>query len=241
MGKTRIEWTDRTWNPVTGCTKVSAGCINCYAERMAKRLRGRCGYPADDPFRVTLHPSRLEEPLRITKRSVFFVCSMGDLFHEDVPEPFINQVLGVIERAHWHVFLVLTKRAERMSKFFSDRLPPPNLWLGVSCEDATTARWRIDCLARTSGGRKFVSFEPLLAPIDPELVYGVSWVIAGCETGPGARPMHPDWVRSLRDLCDDGGYMFFLKQMMVDGKLVKLPALDGKSWTQRLHAWCLRT
>lgn len=275
-GRTKIEWADAVWNPVTGCTKVSEGCRNCYAERMARRLAGRLGYPADEPFRVTLHPERLAEPLRWRKPRRIFVCSMGDLFHEDVPDAFIAQVWHRMHLAQEHTFLVLTKRADRMRSWVShcgdaqalgwithNGTPPAkayagtgiivgthrawplaNVWLGVSAEDQRSADERIPLLLDTPAAVRFVSCEPLLGPVDlyggdpdPRLggtVAGrglslepfwlpeddpsgpprpcVTWVIAGGESGPGARPCHPDWVRSLRDQCQAADVPFFFKQ-----------------------------
>lgn len=241
---TKIEWTDETWNPVTGCTKVSQGCKNCYAERHANRMRGRCGYPGDDPFKVTLHHDRLEQPLGWRKPRRVFVCSMGDLFHEDVPAQFIGNIFGVMGRGSQHTFQVLTKRPQRMMRIVGATAPPPNVWLGVSVENQAAADERIPILLQTPAAVRFVSCEPLLGPVDlfggdpdPRLGGveagrgvsletcwqpgddphgpprpGVDWVIAGGESGPKARPMHPDWVRSLRDQCVAAGVPFLFKQ-----------------------------
>lgn len=249
MGSTRIEWATDVWNPVTGCSRVSEGCRNCYAERMAKRLAGRYGYPADEPFRVTVHPERLDEPLKWRKPRRVFVCSMGDLFHEDVPFDFILRVMIAI-RASDSFFMVLTKRPERMRIFFNEWVsgaftlavpfqafgPLPNLAIGVSVEDQKTADERIPILLDTTGCvTRFVSYEPALGPVDfddwllpdipepdvdefgryiypPSTRPGLDWVIAGGETGPGARPAHPDWFRSVRDQCFHAGVKFFFKQ-----------------------------
>lgn len=246
MASTKIEWADAVWNPVTGCTPSSQGCQNCYAQRMAKRLAGRCGYPADDPFRVTLHPEKLEEPLHWKKPRRVFVCSMGDLFHEDVPFEFIEQVFEVMRKAEQHMFLVLTKRPRRAKMFLDPNLrsdtfknwPFPNAWLGVTAENQRMADERIPILLETPASVRFVSCEPLLGPIDlgqwlecptcagsgeiynpiedafedcPAHFSPLHWVIAGGETGPGARPMHPDWVRTLRDQCQVAGVPFFFK------------------------------
>lgn len=229
---TAIEWTDKTWNPVTGCDPVSEGCRNCYARRMAARLARRCGYPeAPDHFRVTLHPDRLADPLRWKEPCMVFVNSMGDLFHPDVPDGFIEQVLGVVALRPQHTFQVLTKRAQRMCEFMSNHTGRDaltgnrnyrldNLWLGVSAENQATADERIPWLLKTPAAVRFVSCEPLLGPVDifSHLLDGrhkwnpkLHWVIAGGETGPGARPMHPDWVRSLRNQCQDADVPFFFK------------------------------
>lgn len=334
MNRTSIEWTEYTWNPVTGCSKMSEGCQHCYAERIAKRLAGRGGYPADEPFRVTLHPERLDEPLRVQKPQRVFVSSMGDLFHPKVPETFISAVFYVMQKAKQHTFLVLTKRPKRMAEFVDrwihcdnaypmhawqigadsaagrplgyghyrrdgqQRPPLPNVWLGVTAENQARADERIPILLQIPAAVRFVSVEPMLGPVDlgkyfiarqmtckacghtfwsyeaefceGHLVYHcgcrgfadechckysrtlkcprcgkcvcdrvkkwaaegrlqkesgryawvldrdkwqrLDWVICGGETGPGARPMHPDWVRSLRDQCQAAGVPFLFKQ-----------------------------
>ena len=214
---TKIEWCDETWSPVTGCTPVSAGCENCYAKRMATRLAGRCGYPADEPFRVTVHPERFEQPLRWRKRKRVFVCSMGDLFHPDVPFDVITDIFDMMcdERVQQHTFLVLTKRPERIREWLwwvgecwpgdtalnvvletACDLPIRNIYVGTSIEDQGTARERIPTLLNSGWpGPTFVSCEPLLGPVQmsqylrfpDDQVRGVNWVICGGETGPGAR------------------------------------------------------
>lgn len=283
MNETAIEWTDYTWNPTTGCTPVSEGCTNCYARRISHRLRGRFGYPADEPFRVTLHPERLREPIGLRKPRRIFVVSMGDLFHEDVPDSFIDQVFAVMALCPEHAFQVLTKRPERMLEYCSyshrdseimariDQLIPgsfrqpqgwefipggrgeqglyelgywegplrwplPNVWLGVTCENQAAADERIPTLLQTPAAVRFVSVEPMLRPVKMDYLWlhpecsawytdgmtrgqhplrgvakGLDWIICGGETGPGARPMHPDWVRSLRDQCQAAGVPFLFK------------------------------
>ncbi len=251
---TRIEWTDETWNPVTGCTKVSTGCKNCYAERMSKRLAGRYGYPADDPFRVTLHPDRLEQPLHWRKPRRVFVCSMGDLFHEDVPLYFQVKVWRTMADSPQHTYQVLTKRADIMR----ERLQPlsqtfgvlPNVWLGVTAENQIRANERIPALMKIPAAVRFVSCEPLLGRINLGLMgtapktWTVNgsyrpvwsffhWVIAGCESGPGRRWAQEAWFLFLLDQCKMSGVPFFLKQMDDrDGKLEKLPELDGHVWAE---------
>lgn len=225
MGKTRIEWTERTWNPVTGCSRVSPGCVHCYAERMAKRLAGRCGYPeAPHEFDVTVHPDRLEEPLRWKKPSLVFVCSMGDLFHEDVPFVFIKDVFRLMYSAKTHTFQILTKRPERMLEFFNwgkgyftwatDNILT-NVWLGVTAENQEQANKRIPILLQIPAAVRFVSVEPMLGPVDFSRVLnalrGVQWVICGGETGPGARIMDVMCARALCKQCADSGVPFFYK------------------------------
>lgn len=316
---TKIEWTDTVWNVVTGCTKIASGCKHCYAARMANRLRGRCGYPADDPFRVTLHPDRLEQPLRWRKPRTVFVNSMGDLFHEDVPDGFIFWVWYTIARTvgRGHVFQILTKRPNRMREWFTklddaiepdyrercgDRIailahgpdeirkehscgrallfadmlemwgyPPygsayptydwadgligwptvlPNLWLGTSASAQKDLDANVPLLLNTPAAVRFVSLEPLLGPIDlVDMIgpysatdgtalmgdgrnRGLDWVIVGCESGPHARPMDEDWVRSIRDQCQSAGVKFFYKQRLDGGKKISLPVLDGCTWDQ---------
>jgi protein gp37 len=221
MTKSKIEWTDRVWNPVTGCTKVSPGCANCYAERMAKRLRGRCGYPVENPFSVTLHQDKLVQPA-FWKPSKVFVCSMSDLFHEDVKTEWLIAIFKRINLYRSHTFQILTKRPERMLQFFNSTNQQfnnlPNVWLGVSAENQQTADERIPILLQIPAAVRFVSCEPLLGPIDLKLQTAdcqlptLNWVICGGESGPGARPMHPDWARSLRDQCQAAGVPFFFKQ-----------------------------
>lgn len=230
MSKSKIEWTDRVWNPVTGCTKVSPGCANCYAERMAKRLRGRCGYPQDEPFSVTFHKEKIMEPFRWKSPSKVFVCSMSDLFIADFEYGgWIDQVIETIKFTPKHTYIILTKRPARAFEYFKNKSVPKNVWLGVSAENQQTANERIPILFQIPSAVRFVSCEPLLGPINlcgiqsesiafsalekgllvPEKL---DWVIAGGESGPGARPMHPDWARSLRDQCQAAGVPFFFKQ-----------------------------
>lgn len=241
MAKSKIAWTERVWNPVTGCTEISAGCKNCYAARMSKRLAGRAGYTVDNPFKVTLHPDRLEQPLRWKKPSRIFVCSMADLFHGDVPMGYISRVFSIVRRCPQHTFLFLTKRPARMRDavdlFVSDA-DLPNLWLGVTAENQDAADERIPLLLATPAAKRFVSIEPMLGAVDLKMgncshcqkrgnqfhlthsceVCGrvggknLDWVICGGESGPGARPMHPAWARSLRDQCEEAGVPFFFKQ-----------------------------
>ena len=232
---TKIEWTDETWNPITGCKKVSDGCKNCYAERMAKRLAGRYGYPADDPFKPTLHEDKLDVPLKWKKPRRIFVCSMGDLFHEDVHRETILRVWKTMAESPQHTFQVLTKRPERMMYILEQWMHPalrlslvdhtwplPNVWLGVTAENQETADQRIPILLNTPAAVRFVSCEPLLGPVDlhPGWLLPISpttsklnQVIVGGESGPGARPMNPDWARSIRDQCKAAGVPFFMKQM----------------------------
>ncbi len=227
MGNTNINWADKVWNPVTGCTKVSAGCKNCYAERMSERLAGRCGYPKDNPFAVTLHPEKLDEPLHWKKPSRIFVGSMTDICHRDVSVHFVDQILRVMHRAPQHTYMILSKRPENFAEYFQLALTfMPHVWLGVSVEDQQTADERIPLLLKTPAAKRFVSYEPALGPVDfnrRELLIDkrrfkytlgryLDWLIIGGETGPGARAMKPDWARLARDQCKEAGVPFFLKQ-----------------------------
>lgn len=280
---TKIEWTDVTWNPVTGCSKVSEGCRNCYAERLSHRF-GWTKKPWTGPNageNLKLHPERMEQPLRWKKPRRVFVNSMSDLFHEEVPFEFIQDVFDVMVKAWWHTFQILTKRPERMKNFmerfmaqrreYAETLkdneirrqarewaahPPKNIWLGVSVENQKAADERIPYLLETPAAVRFLSCEPLLGPVDlsgykpfdgecfcqervdgckPRLAKGcpetaIDWVIVGGESGPGARPMHPDWVRSLRDQCQQAGVPFFFKQWGGKKKAGRL--LDGEEWNE---------
>ena len=222
---TGIEWTEATWNPLTGCTKVSPGCKNCYAERMSGRLQlmGQANYA--NGFKLTLQPHMLGVPLRLKKSRRIFVNSMSDLFHKDVPEDYIRRVFDVMAEAHWHQFQVLTKRAERLEEL-SPRLPwPANVWQGVSVENADYT-FRIDHLRRTGAKVKFLSVEPLLGPIPDIDLTGIDWVIVGGESGPGCRPMDIDWVLDIRKACAAANVPLFFKQ--TGEKLARERGFDSK-------------
>ncbi len=224
-----IEWTESTWNPVTGCTKVSPGCKHCYAERMALRLQ-KMGQPNyANGFEVTLHESALELPLKWTKPQTVFVNSMSDLFHADISEDFIRRVFDVMRRASQHTFQVLTKRAERLEELGRTLDCPANVWMGVSVE---TAKYlpRLDNLRRTPARVKFVSFEPLLAGLGKIDLTGIDWAIVGGESGPGARPMDEAWVFEIREQCVAAGVAFFFKQWGGTNKKKAGRLLDGRTW-----------
>lgn len=230
--QTKIEWCDATWNPVTGCSPMSEGCDNCYAARMARRLKAM-GVPSyEHGFEVRWHTDRLGVPMRWKRPRRIFLCSMGDLFHEKVPTPFIKSVVDIMRVCPQHTFQVLTKRPQRM-RHFARKVPlPPNFWAGVTVETAWN-RQRIDLLLTTPAYVRFLSCEPLLSPLGPiPGLHGLDWIIAGCESGPGARPTDPDWFRDIRDQCVEADVPFFLKQMVVDDSHVKLPELDGRIWNQ---------
>ncbi len=232
--KSRIEWTEMTWNPVTGCTKLSAGCQNCYAAVMAKRLKamGQANYR--NGFRVTCHPATLSAPLHWRKPQLVFVNSMSDLFHADVSEDFIQRVFDVMTQAGKHTFQVLTKRAERLAAL-APRLPwPTNIWAGVTVENAAYTH-RIDFLRAVPAAVRFLSLEPLLGPIPNIDLDGIHWVIVGGESGPNCRPMDKDWVRSLRDQCLAAKVPFFFKQWGGPNHMKKKngSVLDGRVWKDR--------
>jgi len=208
----RIEWTEQTWNPTTGCTKVSDGCRNCYAEVMARRLHaiGVAGY--ENNFRLTLQPSRLSQPLHRRQPTLYFVNSMSDLFHRDVPDAFLDRVFDVIRSTPQHTYQILTKRAKRLPRYFSDRECPPNAWLGVTVENRRSGLPRVDELRRTPARVKFLSVEPLLEDLGQLNLCGIDWVIVGGESGHQARPMRANWARSVRHQCVSAGVAFFFKQ-----------------------------
>lgn len=210
-GASEIEWTDMTWNPVTGCTKISQGCKHCYAERMAKRLRAMGVARYRDGFAVRLHPGVLAEPDRWTGSRRVFVNSMSDLFHKDVPLGFIARAFEVIERNPHHTFQILTKRVGRVAQLAPSLSWPPNLWLGTSVEHAKTAA-RIDQLRQVPAAVRFLSLEPLIGPLDDLDLTGIHWVIVGGESGPGARAMQPAWVESILARCREADVPFFFKQ-----------------------------
>lgn len=226
-----IEWTQSTWNPVTGCTKVSQGCKNCYAERLAKRLQAMGNPRYANGFQVTLHPDLVELPLAWTRPRLIFVNSMSDLFHEDVPAEFIRDVFWTMVKASHHTFQVLTKRPQRAFAL-SDGLPwPPNVWLGTSVESALVLP-RISWLQRVPAKIRFLSVEPLLGPIPHLPLDQIHWVIVGGESGPRARPMRAEWVRQIRDQCVANGVPFFFKQWGGRSKKASGRLLDGRTWNQ---------
>ena len=229
--KSSIEWTESTWNPVTGCTKVSTGCKHCYAERMAERLQamGQANYV--NGFDVTQQPHMLELPLRWKKPQMVFVNSMSDLFHKDVSLSYVKKVFDVMRRAHWHSFQVLTKRAERLAELDPKLTWAPNIWMGVSVE---TDRYtpRIDNLRRTQAHLKFLSIEPLLGPLTGLDLDGIAWVIVGGESGPKARAMNEEWVTDIRDQCRRAEVPFFFKQWGGTNKKKAGRLLKGRTWDE---------
>ncbi len=226
---TSIEWTQSTWNPLTGCTKISPGCKHCYAERMARRLQAMGQPNYANGFKLTLHEHALEAPLSWKKPQVVFVNSMSDLFHRDVPVEFIQQVFSVMRRASWHTFQVLTKRSERLRELSPQIEWPDNIWMGVSVETQEYA-YRIDDLRQTGARIKFLSLEPLLGPLPSLDLQGLHWVIVGGESGPGARPLKEEWVVGIRDQCQIARVPFFFKQWGGVRKKRAGRLLEGQTW-----------
>ena len=226
-----IEWTDATWNPVTGCTKVSQGCKHCYAERFAERFRGIPGHPYEQGFDLRLWPERLSLPLEWREPKRIFVNSMSDLFHEKVPVDFILRVFETMGKAKWHTFQILTKRARRVSEIGSLLPYRPNIWQGVSVENSDVA-WRIDALREVPAQVRFLSLEPLIGPVPDLDLDGIHWVIVGGESGPGARPMDPDWVREIHVACREQSVPFFFKQWGGVHKSRTGRVLDGRTWDE---------
>ncbi len=229
--RSSIEWTQATWNPVRGCTKISPGCKHCYAETFSERFRGVPGHPFEQGFDLRLVPAALELPLHWKRGRLIFVNSMSDLFHEEVPDSYIARVFDVMERAMQHQFQVLTKRAERMSEFARRRGVPSNVWLGVSVESAQYTG-RINQLRRTPARIRFLSIEPLLGPIETLNLSEIHWVIVGGESGAGARPMLAPWVRGIRAQCQRARVPFFFKQWGGKNKARAGRELDGRTWNE---------
>lgn len=227
----QIEWTESTWNPVTGCTKVSPGCAHCYAERMAKRLKAMGQPNYVNGFAVALHEHALELPLRWRKPQTIFVNSMSDLFHEKVPTDFILKVFDVMCRADWHCFQILTKRSARLRELAPRLDWPAHVWMGVSVETQDYV-CRIDDLRQVPAAVRFLSLEPLLGPLTHLDLDGIDWVIVGGESGPGARPMMECWVRDVRDQCRDARVPFFFKQWGGVNKKKQGRLLDGRTWDE---------
>ncbi len=238
--KSKIEWTESTWNPVTGCSKMSPGCKNCYAERMAKRLLGMGQANYVNGFKVTTHDHVLGLPLKWKKPQTIFVNSMSDLFHKSVREEFILNVFKVMNNAPWHTFQVLTKRAERLSEIQDHFNWGKNIWMGVSVENANY-KFRIDLLRKTKAQVKFISFEPLIGRIGKVNLKAIDWVIVGGESGPGARYMSPEWVADVRDQCLAQKVPFFFKQWGGVNKKKAGRLLDGRTWDEIPQAELVET
>lgn len=229
--RSRIEWTEATWNPVTGCHQVSPGCAHCYAKTFAERWRGTPGHPYEQGFDLRIWPERLEQPLRWKRSRMIFVNSMSDLFHEGIPDEYIAEVFGMMSRASQHTFQVLTKRHERLAAIAPDLPWPENVWMGVSVENRRFVH-RAEYLREVPAAVRFISAEPLLGPLDGLDLDGIHWLIAGGESGHRHRPVKPEWVEDLRDRCVDEGVAFFFKQW--GGRTPKAGGreMDGRTWGQ---------
>lgn len=230
--RSKIEWTQITWNPITGCSKISPGCQNCYAEKFANRLKAIGLYKYRNGFLLTLHPEELKKPYLLKKPSIIFVNSMSDLFHKNIPISFIKEVFKVMNDNQIHIFQILTKRAEILLEYdLKGYLKwTPNIWMGVSVENQDYA-YRIEFLKQTGANVKFVSFEPLLGPVDTDLK-GIDWVIVGGESGLNARQLRIEWVRKIRDICIKDNIPFFFKQWGGKNRTKNGRILDGKLWNE---------
>ena len=230
-----IEWTDATWNPITGCTKISRGCDHCYAERFSERFRGVPGHPYEQGFDLRLWPDRLGHPLAWKRPRRIFVNSMSDLFHKDIPREFVDRVFDTMEKADWHTYQVLTKRSSALRDYvnarYAGRTGPAHLWLGVSVEDRA-ALTRVDHLREANAAVRFLSVEPLLESLGEVNLEGIHWVIAGGESGSGYRAVNPDWIREVRDRCVKAGVPFFFKQWGGRSPKKQGRVLDGREWSE---------
>ncbi|MFA4835087.1 MAG: phage Gp37/Gp68 family protein [Dehalococcoidia bacterium] len=234
--KSSIEWTESTWNPLTGCTKISPGCQHCYAERLSLRLQAMGQPNYVNGFKLTTHEQALIIPLKWKKPQAIFVNSMSDLFHEEASDEFILRVFQIMRRADWHRFQILTKRAERLLELDPLLKWSPNIWMGVTVENSDYAP-RIDCLRQTGARIKFLSLEPLLGPLPNVDLERIDWVIVGGESGPGARPMHPSWVTDIRDQCQRAGVPLFFKQWGGTNKKKAGRELEGRTWDEMPSAF----
>jgi protein gp37 len=236
--KSAIEWTDATWNPVTGCTKISPGCDHCYAERFAERFRGVKGHPFENGFDLTLRPERLEQPLKWRQPRMIFVNSMSDLFHKDVPTDFVERVFVTMEKANWHTYQVLTKRSPRMRNFVNARYrggrAPAHIWLGTSLETRAQLS-RLRHVQAMNASIRFLSIEPMLGPVGKLDLDGIHWVIVGGESGPNFRPIKSEWVEEVRDQCIAANVAFFFKQWGGIRPKSGGRVLDGRRWDQWPH------
>jgi protein gp37 len=229
--ETSIEWTEATWNPVTGCDEVSPGCAHCYAKTFAERWRGVPGHPYEQGFELRLWPERLDQPLKWKRPRMIFVNSMSDLFHERIPVSFIEQVFDVMAEAEQHTFQILTKRHERLSELAPELDWPANVWMGVSIENRRFVK-RADYLRVVPAAIRFISAEPLLGPLEGLDLDGIQWLIAGGESGPGHRPVKEEWILELRDRCQAEGVAFFFKQWGGQTSKSGGRTLDGRTWDQ---------
>lgn len=231
MAKSLIEWTESTWNPITGCTKISEGCANCYAERLAKRLKAMGQKKYANEFHLTLHPETLDEPLRNKKPQIIFVCSMSDIFHKDVPDEFIIRIFEVMNKATHHVFQVLTKRADRLDSIASKIKWTPNIWMGTTVENQDSV-WRVKHLQQVPAAVRFLSVEPMIGPIDQLPLDNIEWVIVGGESGYGSRMMKKEWAESIQKQCEIKKVPFFFKQWGGTNKKKAGRLLNGREYNE---------
>ena len=231
MNKTKIEWTDKTWNPITGCTQISEGCKNCYAKKMARRLHAMRNPRYTNEFEVTIHEDLFNNPLTIKQPSIVFVCSMSDLFHENVSYETIEKIFDTMKKAHWHIFQVLTKRPERLLEFSNRYTIPNNVWVGTSVENQENI-YRADILKKVKAHVHFLSCEPLLGELSNLLLDNIQWVVVGGESGSGARPVKREWIIELRDKCRQANVPFFFKQWGGWNKKKNGHELDGEIYKQ---------
>lgn len=233
--KSSIEWTDTTWNPVTGCTKISSGCDNCYAARFSERFRGVSGHPFENGFDITIRPERLRQPFDWKRPRMIFVNSMSDLFHKSIPKDHVARIFETMERADWHIYQVLTKRSSLLQKFVNERYTaypaPPHIWFGVSVENAK-ATSRIVHLEKANAAIRFLSVEPLIGPVGKLSLDGIDWVIVGGESGPRARPMQTRWALDIRNQCLKANVAFFFKQWGGPSPKSGGRLLEGKEWNE---------
>lgn len=230
--KTSIEWTEHSWNPITGCDKISEGCKNCYAEKLSNRLYAMGQPKYQNKFHLTLHENSINEPLRWKKPSKIFVCSMSDIFHKDVPFDFIDKIFNTMEQANWHIFQVLTKRSDRLLEYSKRKIVwPKNVWAGVTVENDKNV-YRINNLLQVNCNIRFISFEPLLGDIPYIDLNGIQWVICGGESGTNARPMDVTWARHIRDMVKQQNIPFFFKQWGGINKQKTGKLLDGQEWLE---------
>jgi protein gp37 len=233
--KSTIEWTDATWNPVTGCTKITAGCDNCYAARFSERFRGVPGHPFKEGFDLTLRPQRLLQPLTWKRPRMIFVNSMSDLFQKEISKDYISRVFETMETADWHIYQVLTKRSSILQKFINERYQtrpaPKHMWFGVSVENEQSSA-RISHLQKAHASVRFLSVEPLIGPVGKLDLAGISWVIVGGESGPHARPINAQWVIDIRNQCVKAKVAFFFKQWGGRSPKAGGRLLEGKEWNQ---------
>lgn len=238
--KSAIEWTDATWNPVTGCTKISAGCDNCYAARFSERFRGVPGHPFETGFDLTLRPERLQQPLKWKRHRKIFVNSMSDLFHKEIDKSYISKVFDTMEQANWHIYQVLTKRSSLMKKFINERYRrskvPGHIWLGVTVENEQAVS-RIAHLQDSNATVRFISIEPLIGSVGKLNLQGIDWVIVGGESGPCARPMKQEWAISVRDQCKKAGVAFFFKQWGGKSPKARGRLLENREWNGYPEKW----